>query len=130
MEAEDYVDPTGRVKLLQEDSSPAIKVESGFLNSFFQFMSTDPVIQKPRTPEEDEAANEAAKCVKDCYIEGLITESKFLHTESLQQLVKHIILGMYSRVPKSVEKFVFRPKIGSYLLLWSVYTLYKNFDGG
>jgi len=56
-------------------------------------MSTDPVIQKPRTPEEDEAANEAAKCVKDCYIEGLITESKFLHTESLQQLVKHIILG-------------------------------------
>ena len=93
MEAEDYVDPTGRVKLLQEDSSPAIKVESGFLNSFFQFMSTDPVIQKPRTPEEDEAANEASKCVKECYIEGLITDSKFLHTESLQQLVKHIILG-------------------------------------
>ena len=95
MEAEDYVDPTGSIKLLQEDTSPAIKVESGFLNSFVSFisMSTDPVTQRPRTPEEDEAAIEAGKCVKDCQIEALITESKFLQTESLQQLIKHIILG-------------------------------------
>ena len=39
MEAEDYVDQNGRVKLLQKDSLPSIKVESGFLNSFMSFVS-------------------------------------------------------------------------------------------
>ena len=49
--------------------------------------------QRPRTSEEEKAAIDASDCIKECHIEALITESKFLHTESLQQLVKHIILG-------------------------------------
>lgn len=97
MEAEDYVDPTGRVQLLREEDSPAIKVESGFLNSLVSFMSMSTGEangpQRPRTLEEEEAASEAIKCVKDCHIEALITDSKFLQTTSLQQLVKHIIQG-------------------------------------
>ena len=95
MEAEDYVDPNGRVKLLQENE-PAIKVESGFLNSFVSFisMSTGETEHKrPRTEEEEKLVNEAMKCVKDCHIESLISESKFLQMESLQQLVKHAILN-------------------------------------
>ena len=95
MEAEDYVDPNGRVKLLQENE-PAIKVESGFLNSFVSFisMSTGETEHKrPRTEEEEKLVNEAMKCVKDCHIESLISESKFLQVESLQQLVKHAILN-------------------------------------
>ena len=67
------------------------------MNSFVSFISMSTGesggAQRPRTPEEEEAATEAAKCVKDCQIEALITESKFLQTESLQQLVKNIILG-------------------------------------
>ncbi len=49
--------------------------------------------QRPRTAEEEEFAKTASKCIKECNIEALITESKFLLTESLQQLVKHLVLG-------------------------------------
>ena len=49
--------------------------------------------KKPRTPEEEECVEEASKCVKDCNIDSLISESKFLQLESLQQLVKNAILN-------------------------------------
>ena len=97
MESEDFVDASGRVKLLQEEVSPIAKVESGFLNSFVSFisMSTGEAVgaQRPRTLEEEEAAKIALSCVRECQIEGLINESKFLQVDSLQQLVKHIIQG-------------------------------------
>ncbi len=95
MEAEDYVDPTGRVKMLQEEVSPVIKVESGFLNSFVSFisMSTGETgsASKPRTSEEEELVSEVEQCIKDCHVETILTDSKFLQTESLKQLIKHLI---------------------------------------
>ena len=96
MEAEDYVDPNGRVKLLQEIEPASIKVESGFLNSFVSFisMSTGETEHKrPRTAEEEEFVGQAVKCIRECHVESLISESKFLQVESLQQFVKHAILN-------------------------------------
>ena len=96
MEAEDYVDPNGRVKLLQEIEPASIKVESGFLNSFVSFisMSTGETEHKrPRTAEEEEFVGAAVKCIRECHVESLISESKFLQVESLQQSVKHAILN-------------------------------------
>ena len=39
---------------------------------------------KSRTPEEEEFAKVAAKCIKDCNLESIVTESKFLLADSLQ----------------------------------------------
>jgi hypothetical protein len=54
MEAEDYIEATGRVKLLKEIASPISKVESGFLNSFVSFISMSTgeagASQRPRNP--------------------------------------------------------------------------------
>ena len=96
MEVEDFVDNTGRVKLLQDDAAANVaKVESGFLNSFVSWMSGPEAggssYQRPRTPEEEESAEKAVQCIKECQTELLITESKFLQVDSLRQLVRHII---------------------------------------
>ena len=98
MEVEDFVDNTGRVKLLQDDAASNVaKVESGFLNSFVSWMSGPEAggssYQRPRTPEEEELAEKAGQCIKECQTELLITESKFLQVDSLRQLVRHLICG-------------------------------------
>lgn len=62
--------------------------------------------QKPRTPEEEEAEAEAGKCIKDCHVETLLSDTKFLQIATLQQLVKQIILGSNVdklRYPSPVE---------------------------
>ena len=84
MEAEDYIESAGRVKLFREESQTA-KVETGFLNSFMSFvsMSADSSAQRQRTPEEEDFAKMAAKCIKECGLDSLITESKFLLADSL-----------------------------------------------
>ena len=98
MEVEDFVDTTGKVKLLPDDVAPNVaKVESGFLNSFVSWMSSGEAggagYQRPRTPEEEESAEKASRFIKECQTEALITDSKFLQKESLKQLVKQLIIS-------------------------------------
>jgi hypothetical protein len=40
------------------------------------------------SPEDQEHIQRAHACVKECHIEHLINESKFLRLDSLQELVK------------------------------------------
>ena len=95
MESEDYIESSGRVRIFREDN-PVTKVEPGFLNSFVSFISmSSETQQKTRTPEEEEAAKVSVKCIKDCNLEALVTESKFLLAESLQELVKFLISGSH-----------------------------------
>ena len=59
VEAEDFVDPSGRVALFREEERDVAKVETGFLNSFMSFISTGgetPMAHRQRTPEEEEHA--------------------------------------------------------------------------
>ena len=87
-----------RVRLLRNDlaSTPSVKVESGFLNSFVSFISmsteaSSSASNRPRTAEEEELAKVAAKAIKDCNVENLITESKFLPLDSLKCLVENLV---------------------------------------
>ena len=67
------------------EESQSAKVEQGFLNSFVSFISmSSETAAKVRTPEEEEFAKVAAKCIKDCNLDSIVTESKFLLAESLQ----------------------------------------------
>ena len=86
------------MKLLRADSlsTPSVKVESGFLNSFVSFisMSTENSansVNRPRTVEEEESAKLASKCVRECNVENLVSESKFLIVDSLKCLVENLV---------------------------------------
>ena len=57
-------------------------------------MSSEPsssVLNRPRTAEEEESAKLASKVIKDCNVENLVLESKFLILESLKHLVDNLV---------------------------------------
>jgi brefeldin A-resistance guanine nucleotide exchange factor 1 len=97
LEAEDYLEPTGRILLYREQEKDDIKVQSSFLDSFVSWMTTNDSVnssgQRMKTPEEEESCEVATKCVRDCNVELLITESKFLFHESLSNLIDFLIEG-------------------------------------
>lgn len=45
-------------------------------------------MQKGSSVEDEAAVKAAEECIRDCHPEQLITESKFLRIDSLQELVK------------------------------------------
>ncbi len=95
MVAEDFLESSGQIELYREEKRTA-KVEPGLLNSFVSFISMSTAAeaqQRARTPEEEEAAEAAARCVRGCALESLVTESKFLLAESLQELVRFLVSG-------------------------------------
>ena len=83
------------MQLYREDaqSAAAGKQDNGFLTSFMSFVSMGSDQQKVRTPEEEESARTAQKCITHCNLEAIVTESKFLHAESLQELIKFLVAG-------------------------------------
>ena len=59
------------------------------LSSFVSYFSlSESAAQKGPTAEELEATRKAQICVQDCQLESLIADSKFLHIDSLTDLVK------------------------------------------
>ncbi|KAJ8022774.1 Golgi-specific brefeldin A-resistance guanine nucleotide exchange factor 1 [Holothuria leucospilota] len=87
IEVEDFVNPKGKVSLIQEEL-PAAKTDQSYLSFFSVFMAADTSQQKSPSPEDQEAIEKARSCIEDCQPELLIKESKFLRLESLQELVK------------------------------------------
>ncbi|XP_063968958.1 Golgi-specific brefeldin A-resistance guanine nucleotide exchange factor 1-like [Lytechinus pictus] len=100
VEVMDFVDPSGRVSLIREEM-PTVKSDMSLLGSFYSYFSTDSSVPKGPTPEDQEAIQEASNCVEDCHPEHLITESKFLRLESLQELVKALVNA--SQGPEAVD---------------------------
>lgn len=91
MEAEDFIEPSGKISLILE-TAQSQKTETGLLSSLYSYMlSSENLSQKAPTPAEEEYIEFAKKCIKDCNLEQVITDSKFLHLESLQELMKALI---------------------------------------
>jgi hypothetical protein len=44
--------------------------------------------QRGPSPEEQESIKKSQRCIQDCHVDRLITESKFLIEESLLELAK------------------------------------------
>jgi len=94
VEGEDFV--VGTITLLSEE--PTFQRPDSLLNSFYQFMASvggpgDNSAQKQNTPEDQEALRHAQDCVEDLQLENLVTESKFLRLDSLQELLKALMLS-------------------------------------
>uniref|UniRef100_A0A671TGC4 Golgi-specific brefeldin A-resistance guanine nucleotide exchange factor 1 n=1 Tax=Sinocyclocheilus anshuiensis TaxID=1608454 RepID=A0A671TGC4_9TELE len=90
VEVEDFVDPNEKISL-QREETPSNRGESAVL-SFVSWLtlSEQSGLRSPST-ENQEAKQAAQLCIKHCDPEKLITESKFLQLESLQELMKALI---------------------------------------
>ncbi|XP_026211206.1 Golgi-specific brefeldin A-resistance guanine nucleotide exchange factor 1 isoform X1 [Anabas testudineus] len=92
VEVEDFVEPSGKISL-QREELPSNRGESAVL-SFVNWLTLSGAEQSglrgPST-ENQEAKQAAILCIKQCDPEKLITESKFLQLESLQELMKALI---------------------------------------
>lgn len=63
-------------------------------SSFYSlFVATDSGQQREPVAEEQAAISSAQKCIEECHVEQLITDSKFLPVESLHELVKVTIIA-------------------------------------
>ncbi|KAM9808682.1 Golgi-specific brefeldin A-resistance guanine nucleotide exchange factor 1 isoform 1-T2 [Syngnathus typhle] len=92
VEVEDFLDPNGTISL-QREETPSIRGESAVL-SFVNWLTLSGAEQSGlRGPsmENQEAKQAAILCIKQCDPEKMITESKFLQLESLQELMKALI---------------------------------------
>jgi len=92
METEDFIEPTGKVSLYR-DELPVEKEDSGLINSLVSFIVASSEMPRELSDEEQEYVNKAKKTISECHPEHMLQESKFLLTESLQELVKFLVAG-------------------------------------
>nr|XP_033796317.1 Golgi-specific brefeldin A-resistance guanine nucleotide exchange factor 1 isoform X2 [Geotrypetes seraphini]XP_033796319.1 Golgi-specific brefeldin A-resistance guanine nucleotide exchange factor 1 isoform X2 [Geotrypetes seraphini] len=92
VEVEDFVDPNGKISL-QREEIPSNRGESTVLSfvSWLTLSGTEQSSLRGPSTENQEAKRMALDCIKLCDPEKLITESKFLQLESLQELMKALI---------------------------------------
>ncbi|NXL62944.1 GBF1 factor, partial [Chordeiles acutipennis] len=92
VEVEDFVDPNGKI-YLQREETPSNRGESTVLSfvSWLTLSGTEQSGMRGPSTETQEAKRTAVECIKQCDPEKLITESKFLQLESLQELMKALI---------------------------------------
>ncbi|XP_035897623.1 Golgi-specific brefeldin A-resistance guanine nucleotide exchange factor 1 [Anopheles stephensi] len=84
MEAEDFCEASGKVTLLREPN-PLPKTEAGLFSSLYSYLANDG--QRQPSYEEQEVIKLSRKCIRDCQIEQIVNESKFLQLESLEELI-------------------------------------------
>uniref|UniRef100_A0A8C5WLS2 Golgi-specific brefeldin A-resistance guanine nucleotide exchange factor 1 n=1 Tax=Leptobrachium leishanense TaxID=445787 RepID=A0A8C5WLS2_9ANUR len=92
VEVEDFVDPNGKISL-QREEMPTNRGESTVLSfvSWFTLSGTEQSSLRGPSTENQETKKMVLECIKLCDPEKLITESKFLQLESLQELMKALI---------------------------------------
>uniref|UniRef100_A0A224X4T3 Putative guanine nucleotide exchange factor n=2 Tax=Triatominae TaxID=70999 RepID=A0A224X4T3_9HEMI len=97
VEAEDFIELSGKISLVREDIQLNPKTETGILSSLYLYMTlgAETNTQKGPSAEDQEAIRIAQNCIRECHLEQLITESKFLRLDSLQYFVKALVTASY-----------------------------------
>ncbi|KAI5753663.1 hypothetical protein M8J77_002244 [Diaphorina citri] len=100
VEAEDFLELSGKISLLREETSISTKSDKGFFSTFYNSLSliafaADQPLQREPTSEEQKFIEQAQKTIMECPLEVLITESKFFRLDSLQEFVKALISASY-----------------------------------
>lgn len=91
MEAEDFIEPSGKITLVCEITQSQ-KQDTGLFSSLYSYMvSSSENLSKIPTPEEQECIDVAKQCIKECNLDQLVTDSKFLHEDALLELVKSLV---------------------------------------
>ncbi|GJQ80967.1 putative regulation of ARF protein signal transduction [Trypoxylus dichotomus] len=103
IEVEDFIEPSGKITLAYKDVQALQKQESGLFSSLYSYMVSSENLSKIPTPEDEECIASAKNCLKICNVEQLVTDSKFLHDDSLLEMVKALIeLSRGPEVQKSL----------------------------
>lgn len=124
MEVEDFCEPSGKVTLILE--KPMQKQEVGLLSSIYMYLSSDG--QRQPTYEEQQIIKIARQCVRECQLDQIIGESKFLHVDALRQLIKCLLDWLKPpSVPKS-ENLYYAEDTTVFLLEFLVKILIQNRD--
>ncbi|XP_051506631.1 Golgi-specific brefeldin A-resistance guanine nucleotide exchange factor 1-like isoform X1 [Myxocyprinus asiaticus] len=90
VEVEDFLDPNEKISL-QRQVTPSNRSESTMLSLMNWLTLSEQSGNRGPSTENQEAKQAAQLCIKHCNPEKLITESKFLQLESLQELMKALI---------------------------------------
>ncbi|XP_064073514.1 Golgi-specific brefeldin A-resistance guanine nucleotide exchange factor 1 [Vanessa tameamea] len=89
VEAEDYLAPEGKVSLIREAVRGS---DSGLLSSIYSYIALGESAIRAPTPHEKVLIDAATDCVAKCNFPGLlVTETKFLQLESLQELIRAMV---------------------------------------
>ncbi|XP_022900368.2 Golgi-specific brefeldin A-resistance guanine nucleotide exchange factor 1 [Onthophagus taurus] len=92
VEAEDFIEVSGKIILIFKDVQSTLqKQESGLFSSLYSYMVSSENLSRLPSQEEQEYTDIAKSCLKECNLEQIISDSKFLHEESLIELVKSLI---------------------------------------
>nr|CAI5834185.1 unnamed protein product [Callosobruchus analis] len=91
VESEDFIESSGKITLVYEEAPTLPKQDTGLLSSLYSYMVSSENLSKVPSPEEQQYIEIAKECIKDCNLDQLITDSKFLHEESLAEFVKALI---------------------------------------
>lgn len=90
--AEDFVDPSGEVSLVRAEEGQNTGLgqqQQNIFSSFYLYLTESS--QRGPNPEDVRAREAALTCVANCQPELLVSESKFLREDALQELVKALI---------------------------------------
>ncbi|KAL7050324.1 hypothetical protein ACKWTF_004037 [Chironomus riparius] len=87
VEVEDFCEESNKI-ILQYEPVPVQKSEASLLSSLYLYLSSES--QRQPSYEEQEILKLARKCIKDCQIDQMIVESKFLHPDSLAEIISYL----------------------------------------
>ncbi|XP_063829188.1 Golgi-specific brefeldin A-resistance guanine nucleotide exchange factor 1 [Ostrinia nubilalis] len=106
VEVEDYLAPNGTVSLLREAARGS---EAGLLSSIYSYIALGESGIRTPTPHEKSLIDIATDCVAKCNLPGLlVTETKFLQLESLQELVRAMVVA---GTPPDAESLQMNPPL-------------------
>ncbi|VVD03672.1 unnamed protein product [Leptidea sinapis] len=101
MEAEDYLSPSGTVSLVREASRGT---DSGLLSSIYSYIALGESGVRAPSVQERALIDAARECVQSCNLPALlITETKFLPLEALQELIRAFVTVGAPPEPDSLQ---------------------------
>lgn len=124
MEVEDFCEPNGKVTLILE--KPLQKQEVGIFSSIYSYLASDG--QRQATYEEQEIIKVARRCVRDCQLDQIIGESKFLHVDALKQLIQCLLNWLKPPSAPKSSNIHYPEDITVFLLEFLVKILIQNRD--
>ncbi|XP_032687446.1 Golgi-specific brefeldin A-resistance guanine nucleotide exchange factor 1 [Odontomachus brunneus] len=89
-EAEDFIDPSGKISLLREPTTPKVSPgDQGIFSTFYSYIAMD--TSRQSHPAEATIRKKATEFISNCYLKSIIEESKFFQSESLNSLVGALV---------------------------------------
>lgn len=87
LEVEDFCEVGGKIQLHYE-AIQAPRPEASLFSSLYLYLSSES--QRQPSSEEQQFISTSKKCIKDCQIDQIVAESKFLHPDSLAELIAYL----------------------------------------